>query len=320
MDDDRLLLFSGTANEALAKDIAAQLDMTLAAATVKAWQDGETRVRINENVRGADVFVIQPTCPPVDHNLMQLLIMIDALKRASPRRITAVIPYYGYGKQEKKSAGREPITAKLVANLITIAGANRILTMDLHSPAIEGFFDIPVDHMRAGPLLADRVMDLKLRDLIVVSPDSGGVHRAYEFRGHIGKARLALMAKYRPQPEQAEIVEMVGEVEGRTAIIVDDMIQSGGTVIECTEKLKEKRAGDVYVCVTHAVFAEGAIAKIKKSAIKKLIVTNTIPVSAEQCGNRIEVITVAPLLAEAIQRIHKDLSLSTLIPPTTRPK
>ncbi len=316
MRTDRLLLFTGAANARLAGAIADILNMPLGRAMVAAWKDGETRVQIEENVRGADVFVIQPTCPPVDHNLMQLLIMLDALKRASPRRLTAVIPYYGYAKQEKKSAGREPITAKLVANLITIAGANRILTLDLHSPAIEGFFDIPVDHLRCGPLLADRIVDLNLTNTVVVSPDSGGVHRAYEFRRHIDGARLALMAKYRPQPEQVEVVEMVGEVAGRTAVIVDDMIQSGGTIIECVEKLKEKHAADVYVCATHAIFAAGAIERLKQAPIAKVFVTDTVPVDRAQCGDRIEVLSVAPLLAEAIQRIHMDLSLSTLIPPT----
>ncbi len=314
MKSDRLLLFSGTANPDLAKKIAAQIGMDLGKAEVLAWQDGETRVEINENVRGADVFVIQPTCPPVDHNLMQLLIIVDALRRASPRRITAVIPYYGYAKQEKKSAGREPITAKLVANLITIAGASRILTMDLHSAAIEGFFDIPVDHLRAGPLLANKMLTLNLENLAVVSPDSGGVHRAYEFRSYLGSARLALMAKYRPQPDKAEVVEMVGRVSGRTAIVIDDMIQSGGTVMECVHKLQERHARDVYVCATHAVFAADCVARLKSSPIKKVVVTDTIPVSAEYCDDRLEVITVAPLLAEAILRIHRDESLSPLVP------
>ena len=318
MITDRLLLFTGTANPGLAGDIAANLSLALGKALVGAWKDGETRVQIEENVRGADVFVIQPTCPPVDHNLVQLLIMLDALKRASPRRLTAVIPYYGYAKQEKKSAGREPITAKLVANLITVAGANRILTLDLHSPAIEGFFDIPVDHLRGGPLLAEKIADLNLSNTVVVSPDSGGVHRAHEFRSHISGARLALMAKYRPQPEQVEAVEIVGKVGGRTAVIVDDMIQSGSTIIECVGKLKERHAGDIYVCATHAVFAAGAVERLKQAPITKVLVSDTVPVDSAQCGDRIEVLSVAPLLAEAVRRIHMDLSLSTLIAPTPR--
>ncbi len=308
------LIFTGTANRSLAAEIVANLNMRLASATVTVWQDGETRVRIEENVRGADVFVIQSTCPPVDHNLMQLLIMIDALRRASAKRITAVIPYFGYAKQEKKKAGREPITAKLVANLITIAGAHRILTIDLHAAAIEGFFDIPVDHLRAGPLLAEHICSLHLPDVVVVSPDSGGVARAYEFWAYMGEARLAIMAKQRPEPEKAAIVEMVGDVEQRTAVIVDDMIQSGGTVIECAEELKQRGASQIYVCATHPIFAAGAVHKIMASPITKVLVTNTIPVDTSQCDDRIQVLTVAPLLAEAIQRIHKDLSLSTLFP------
>ena len=313
MDSERLLLFSGTAHPSLAERIAAQLDLPLARALVTEWRDGETRVRIEENVRGADVFIIQPTCPPVDHNLVQLLIMIDALRRSSARRITAVIPYFGYAKQEKKSAGREPITAKLVANLIATAGANRIVTMDLHSAAIEGFFDIPVDHLRGGPLLADYVTDLKLSNLVVVSPDSGGAHRAYEFRSQLGGARIALMAKHRPQPEKAEIVEMVGEVKNRTAVVIDDMIQSGGTIIECAGVLSERGARDIYVCATHAIFAGGAMQAIKGSPICRVIVTDTIPVKGlAEAGGKVEMISVAPLLAEAIQRIHKDQSLSTL--------
>lgn len=312
MESERLLLFSGTANRPLSEAIAAKLDMPLGKALVTAWRDGEARIRIEENVRGADVFVIQSTCPPVDPNLMQLLIMIDALRRASARRITAVMPYFGYAKQEKKSAGREPITAKLVANLITVAGADRILTMDLHSAAIEGFFDIPVDHLRGGPLLADYVTDLHLPNLVVVSPDSGGAHRAYEFRAFMGGARLALMAKHRPQPEKAEIVEMVGEVKDRTAVIVDDMIQGGGTIIECAHVLKQRGARAVYVCATHPIFAGECVAKINESPVTKVIVTDTIPVKDVDRIGKVEVISVAPLLAEAIQRIHKDLSLSTL--------
>jgi len=312
VESERLLLFSGTANQPLAAEIAAKLDMPLGKALVTTWKDGETRVRIEENVRGADVFIIQPTCPPVDHNLVQLLIMIDAVRRASARRITAVIPYFGYAKQEKKTAGREPITAKLVANLITVAGANRVITMDLHSPAIEGFFDIPVDHLRAGPLLADYIADLHLPNLVVVSPDSGGAHRAYEFRRYLGGATLALMAKHRPEPERAEVLEMVGEVYGRTAIVIDDMVQSGNTIIECATRLKERGAHDVYVCATHPIFAAGALKAIKESAITEVIVTNTIPVDEEQGNGKLKVLTVAPLLAEVIRRIHNDQSLSTL--------
>jgi ribose-phosphate pyrophosphokinase len=318
MESERLLLFAGKANRPLAKQIAQQLGLSLGKARVETFKDGETMVKVEENVRGADVFIIQPTCPPVNENLMQLLIMIDALKRSSARRITAVIPYYGYAKQEKKSSGREPITAKLVANLITTAGADRILTVDLHSPAIEGFFDIPVDHLRAGPLLADYMAELKLPNIAVLSPDSGGVHRAYEFWQRIGHARLAFMAKHRPEPEKADALALVGEVADCTVLIIDDMIQSGGTIIDCAKKLKEPEPGhkavegDIYVCATHAVFAEGALDNIKQSHITKVIVTDTIPIATESCQDCVTVIPIAPLLAEAIQRIHQDRPLSTL--------
>jgi ribose-phosphate pyrophosphokinase len=309
---DLPLIFSGTANPQLAQAIAQQLGTRVGRALVGMWRDGETRVRIEENVRGADVFVVQPTCPPQDHNLMQLLIMIDALKRASAQRITAVIPYYGYAKQEKKTAGREPITAKLVANLITTAGANRILTMDLHAPAIEGFFDIPVDHLQAGPLLADYIRELNLPNIVVVSPDSGGVGRATRFRDRLPGSRLAIIAKQRPQPEVAEVIEMVGEVHGCTAVIVDDLIQSGGTIVEAAKVLLERGARAVYACATHPVFAESSIDTILHSPIQELVVTDTIPVPEHRRNHKIRVITVAPLLAEAILRIHKDLSLSSL--------
>jgi ribose-phosphate pyrophosphokinase len=314
MDNERLLLFSGTANKPLAAEIATCLDLAPGEAMVESYQDGETRVQIQQNVRGADVFVLQPTCPPVDSNLMQLLIMIDALRRASAGRITAVIPYFGYAKQEKKSAGREPITAKLVANLITTAGANRILTMDLHSAAIEGFFDIPVDHLRAAPMLAAHIAQMGLPNVVVVSPDSGGVHRAYEFRSHIGSTEFAFIAKHRRDPETPEILEMVGEVGGCSAVIVDDMIQSGGTIIECARELAKRGAMDIYVCATHAVFADHAMERIRSSRITRAIVTNTIPVGAEKRCEKIDVISIAPLLAETIQRIHQGQSLSTLFP------
>lgn len=319
MDFERLQIFSGTANEPLAIEIATKLGMKLGCALVDSYKDGETRVRLQENVRGADVFVIQPTCPPVDSNVMQLLIMIDALRRASAGRITAVIPYFGYAKQEKKSAGREPITAKLVANLITTAGADRILTMDLHAAAIEGFFDIPVDHLRAGPMLAAHIARLHLPSPVVISPDSGGVHRAYEFRSYLGRAQFAFMAKHRREPEAAEILDVVGEVQGRTAIVVDDMIQSGGTIMECTRELTKRKALGIYVCATHPIFAGDCLQKVATSAIDKVMVTNTIDVNQETSGAKITVISVAPLLAEAIQRIHQGQSLSTLFPQPDTP-
>ena len=323
--DRPLLIFSGNANRPLAQEIAQHLDVPLGAAFVGTWKDGESRVRIEENVRGMDVFVVQPTCPPVNHHLMELLIIIDALRRASANRITAVMPYFGYAKQEKKTAGREPITARLVANLITTAGASRILTIDLHAAAIEGFFDIPVDHLRAASILADYFQTLHLGDVVVVSPDVGGVGRANEFRRRLsryitttemyrdlGAATLAIVAKHRPQQDVAEILEMVGEVQGKTAIIVDDLIQSGGTLIEAAEALLQRGARAVYACATHPVFAGQARQMLAASALAQVVVTNTISVALEPGQDKIRVLSVAPLLAEAISRIHQDVSLSSL--------
>ncbi len=304
-------IFSGNSNLALANEICQNLNVPLGRALVGQFKNGETRVRIEENVRGSDVFLIQSICAPVNHHLMELLLMIDALRRASASRITAVMPYYGYAKQEKKTAGREPISAKLVSNLITTAGVNRVLTLDLHAAAIEGFFDIPVDHLRAAPILAERFKQMNPMNMVVVSPDTGGVNRANDFRERMG-ASLAIIAKQRPQPDVSEILEMVGEVKDKMAVIVDDMISTGGTLIEAADLLMERGAKEVYACATHAILAGNSAELIRNSVVKKVVVTNTIPVSAEQCNEKIEVLTVAPLLAEAIQRIHKDLSLSTL--------
>jgi ribose-phosphate pyrophosphokinase len=309
--DGRLLIFSGNANPALAQDIARNLRINVGRALVSDFKNGETRIKIHDNVRGCDVFVIQPTCTPVDHHLMELLLMIDALRRASAARVTAVIPYYGYAKQEKKTSGREPISAKLVANLIRTAGADRVLTMDLHAPAIEGFFDIPVDHLQAGPLLADYIRDLNLPNPVIVSPDAGGVGRANRFRERIGGG-LAIIAKQRPEADVAEVIEMVGEVEGKTAIIVDDMISTGGTLVEAAQTLLDRGALGVYACATHGIFADKALQLIGASNLIETIVTNTIPQPDAALQARVRTISVAPLFAEAIMRIHKDLSLSAL--------
>ncbi len=309
--DGRLLVFTGNANRPLAEEIAASLNMNLGRAIVGSFKNGETRIKIDDNVRGCDVFVIQPTCPPVNQHLMELLIMVDALRRASAARVTAVIPYYGYAKQEKKTSGREPISAKLVSNLICTAGADRILSIDLHAPAIEGFFDIPVDHLQAAPLLSDYVSGLRLVDPVVVSPDAGGVGRANSFRERIGGG-LAIIAKQRPEPDVAEVLEMVGEVEGKTAIIVDDMISTGKTLVEAAHTLVERGARSVYACATHGVFAADAFDIMENSPIVETIVTNTIPLDYDYNGSRMRFISVAPLFAEAIMRIHKDLSLSAL--------
>lgn len=309
--EGRLQIFSGNANRALAQEIASGLDLNLGRAIVGAFQNGETRVKLEENVRGSDVFVVQPTCTPVNHHLMELLLLIDALRRASAARVTAVIPYYGYAKQEKKTTGREPISAKLVANLIATAGADRVLTMDLHTPAIEGFFDIPVDHLQAGPLLAEYIRRLNLPNLVSVSPDVGGVARANQFRERIG-AGLAIIVKQRPQPDMVEMLEMVGDIEDKTAIIVDDMISTGGTLAQAAESLKERGARAVYACATHPIFAGEALAILKNSVLTETIVTNTIPLPPYAEGMPVRVISVASLFAEAIMRIHKDLSLSAM--------
>ncbi|HWQ11173.1 MAG TPA: ribose-phosphate pyrophosphokinase [Roseiflexaceae bacterium] len=309
--EGRLQIFSGNANRALAQEIASGLNINLGRAIVGTFKNGETRVKIEENVRGSDVFVVQPTCTPVNHHLMELLLLIDALRRASAARVTAVVPYYGYAKQEKKTTGREPISAKLVANLIRTAGADRVLTMDLHAPAIEGFFDIPVDHLQAGPLLAEYIRELGLPRPVVVSPDAGGVGRANSFRERIS-AGLAIIAKQRPQPDIAEMIEMVGDVEGKTAVIVDDMISTGGTLAEAARALRERGAIKVYACATHGIFAGDALAVIAESVLAETIVTNTIPLTPGHDAARVRAISVAPLFAEAIMRIHKDLSLSAL--------
>lgn len=309
--EGRLQVFSGNANLALAEDIAACLNLNLGRALVSTFKNGETRIKIEENVRGSDVFIVQPTCTPVNDNLMQLLILIDAVKRASAARITAVIPYYGYAKQEKKTTGREPISAKLVANMIRTAGAHRVLTMDLHAPAIEGFFDIPVDHLQAGQLLSDYVRSLNLKDPVVISPDAGGVGRANIFRERIG-ASLAIIAKQRPRPDAVEMLEMVGDVKGRPAVIVDDMISTGGTLVEAAKSLLQRGATQVYACATHGIFAGDGITALRNSELVETIITDTIPLDPSAAGSRIKAISVAPLFAEAILRIHKDLSLSAL--------
>ena len=306
-----LQVFTGSANPELAREITDALGIPLGRALVGKFKNGETRIRIEDNVRGADVFVVQPTCKPTDHHIIELLLMIDALKRASANRITAVIPYYGYAKQEKKTAGREPISAKLVANLITTAGADRVLALDLHAPAIEGFFDIPVDHLRAGGVLAAHLRRMDLDNPVVVSPDAGGVLRANEFRERVG-ASLAIIAKQRPRPDVAEALEMVGDVRGKTAVLVDDLISTGGTAIEATRLILDRGAQDVYMFATHAAMTGEALELIERSPLHRLVVTNTIPLPEAARNDKIEVLTVAPLLAETIKRIHEHESVSAL--------
>lgn len=312
---DRLQVFSGSAHPALAQAIAEELGTRLGGATVTEYKNGETRIRIEESVRGADVFIVQPTCHPVNQHLMELLIMIDAIKRASASRITAVIPYYGYAKQEKKSRPREPITAKLVADLLQVAGANRILTCDLHAPAIEGFFNIPVDHLQGRRLLADRCRELDLPDPVVVAPDAGRVGWAVEMRDRLGPdADLAIIAKQRPTADKAFAVEMVGNVRGRTALLIDDMIMTGGTLVAAAEMLLSRGASAVYACATHAAFAPGARDLLEKSPFTQVLISDTVPLPENGYHeySKIEIVSVAHLFAEAILHIHEDRSVSAL--------
>ncbi len=309
--DGRLQIFTGTSHPQLAAEIMSVLEAPLGRAVVGFWRNGETRVKLEENVRGSDVFVIQAMSDPVNHHLIELLLIIDALRRASAARITAVIPYFAYAKQEKKTSGREPISAKLVANLLTTAGADRILTMDLHSPAIEGFFDIPVDHLRAAPILSRHINHQSLTDLVIVSPDAGGVARAEELRGRTGGS-LAIISKRHPGPDVSEALEMVGDVGGKPAVIVDDMISTGGTLALAAELLRERGAAPIFAAATHGIFAQEGLELIARSPIDRVLVTDTLPLPATGPTEKIEVVSVAPLLAEAITRIHKDLSISAL--------
>ena len=310
-----LKIFTGNANRPLAEGVCRYLGVTRGSAMVGTFKNGETRVKIEEHVRGADVFVIQPTSNPSDHHIIELLIMIDALKRASAARITAVIPYYAYAKQEKKASGREPISAKLMANLIVTAGANRVMTIDLHAPAIQGFFDIPVDHLTAIPILASEVDETDLSNIVVVSPDSGGVSRANEFRHRIG-ASLAIIAKHRPEPDVAEVLEMVGDVDGKVAVIVDDMISTGGTLAEAADVLLDRGASRVLAYAVHPVLADDAPALIRNSNLERVVVTNTILVPATCRDPKIEIRDIAWLIGEAIRRTHEGSSISALFQAT----
>jgi ribose-phosphate pyrophosphokinase len=310
---ERIRVFTGNANAALARKISENLGVSLGKAHVTAFSDGETRVEINENVRGMDVFIIQPTCPPVNITLMELLIMIDAVRRASADRITAVIPYYGYGRQDRKVAPRAPISAKLVADLITRAGANRVLAMDLHAGQIQGFFNIPVDNLFATPVLLDYIKKNYQGDSIVtVSPDTGGVERARAFGKRLG-ASLAIIDKRREGPNEAQVMNIIGHVKGKRVILLDDLIDTAGTVVQSAKALKEEGAVEVSACCTHPVLSGPAIERIEQSDLKEVIVTDTIPLheKAKSCS-RIKVLSVSGLLSEAVRRIYYNDSVSSL--------
>ncbi|UCF88557.1 MAG: ribose-phosphate pyrophosphokinase [bacterium] len=308
----RIKLFTGNANPELARRICNHLDEPLGNAVVREFSDEEIMVEISENIRGADTFVIQSTCRPGNTNLMELLILIDALKRASAWRITAVIPYFGYARQDRKVAPRAPITAKLVADLITVAGASRVLTMDLHAGQIQGFFDIPVDHLYSAPVLLSYLSKLKLGDTVVVSPDAGGVERARAFAKRL-RAGLAIIDKRRTGPNVSEVMNIVGEVKGKAAIVVDDMIDTGGTLVQGLESLQKAGAGPIYACAAHPVFSGQAVERLTNSPAERIIVTDTIPLgeNAKKCEKIVQ-LSVGELLAEAIRRIHNNESVSSL--------
>ncbi len=299
------------ANKELARDIAFNLGIPVGDAQVSTFSNGEIGVGINESIRGADVFVVQSTSAPVNDNLMELLIMIDALKRASAGRINAVMPFYGYARQDRKSKSREPITAKLVANLIEAAGADRVITMDLHAPQIQGFFDIPVDHLYASPLIVNYFINKKLKDIVVVSPDVGGVTRARALAAKLD-APLAIIDKRRPKPNVSEVMNIIGDIENRDCIIIDDIVDTAGSIVNAAKVLKDMGGKDIYVACTHPVLSGPAFERIQDSVIKELIVTNTIPLPANKPMDKIRVLSVASLFAEAIKRIYEGLSLSKL--------
>lgn len=310
----RMMVFSGTSNRELAEDVAKHLGIELGNVKLAKFANSEIYVRYLESVRGADVFLIQSACDPVNDSIMEMLIMTDAAKRASARSITAVVSHYGYARQDKKSAAREPITAKLVADLMTVAGVDKVIAMDLHQGQIQGFFDQPVNHLTALPILADYFESLELEDLCIVSPDVGRVKVAKKFADMCG-ASLAIMHKGRPEHNVAEITHVIGEVEGRTCIVIDDMIDTAGSVTEGAKSLITKGAKAVYVAATHGIFSPPAYERIEASPITEVVVTNTLPVASERRGGKIRVLSVAPLFARAIQNVYNDESVSELFDP-----
>jgi len=309
--DKKLKLFSLNSNRELASEIAEEIGVSLGKCTVKRFSDGEVQINIEESIRGCDVFVVQSTSNPVNEHLMELLIMIDALKRASARKINVVMPYYGYARQDRKARSREPITAKLVANLLETAGTSRMITLDLHAPQIQGFFDIPIDHLMGVPILAEYFENKNFDDIVVVSPDHGGVVRARKMADRL-KAPIAIIDKRRPRPNVAEVMNIIGNIEGKTAIIIDDIIDTAGTITLAANALVEQGACEVYACCTHPVLSGPAIERIAHSKIKELVITNSIPLSEEKRIEKIKQLSVAPLIGEAIVRVFEHRSVSDL--------
>lgn len=307
----RLKIFTGTAHPALAKEISDYIGVPLGKSLCGRFNNGEIQVMINESVRGKDCFIIQPTGSPVNDNLMEMLIMVDALKRASARNITVVVPYYGYARQDRKTRGREPISAKLVADLLGTAGVTRVVTMDLHAGQIQGFFDVPVDHLASAALLADYVKSKNLENLTVVSPDLGGVNRARDLADRVG-APIAIIEKRRPEPGVAKVMNIIGDVKGRNCFVVDDIVDTAGSLCEGAKALMEYGAADVYAAVCHPVLTDPATERIKESVLKELVVTNSLPIEKEKMQDKLTVLSVAPLLGEAILRIFHDASVSAL--------
>ncbi|ATY83625.1 ribose-phosphate pyrophosphokinase [Kyrpidia spormannii] len=309
--DAKLKVFTGNSNPALVREVVEHVGVELGRSRVTRFSDGEIQVKIEESVRGCDVFVVQSTSAPINENLMELLIMVDALKRASAKRINVVVPYYGYARQDRKARPREPITAKLVANLIETAGAHRVIAMDLHAGQIQGFFDIPVDHLLAQPILASYFQDKGLKDVVVVSPDMGGVTRARGMAQRLG-ASIAIIDKRRPEPNVAEVMNIIGDIDGKTAVMIDDIIDTAGTITQGAKALLERGAKEVYACCTHAVLSGPAMERLRESEIREVVVTNTIPLKESPALDKLVVLSVAPLIGDAIIRVHEDLSVSTL--------
>ncbi|MDR4888508.1 ribose-phosphate diphosphokinase [Bacillus sp. HNG] len=309
--DSSLKVFSLNSNAPLAEEIAKSIGVELGKCSVTRFSDGEVQINIEESIRGCDVFVIQSTSAPVNEHIMEVLIMIDALRRASAKTINIVMPYYGYARQDRKARAREPITAKLIANLLETAGADRVITLDLHAPQIQGFFDILIDHLMGVPILSDYFKSKNLEDIVVVSPDHGGVTRARKMADRL-KAPIAIIDKRRPRPNVAEVMNIVGNIEGKTAILIDDIIDTAGTITLAANALVENGASEVYACCTHPVLSGPAIERIQNSKIKELVVTNTIRLPEEKKIDKIKELSVAPLIGEAIIRVHEQQSVSTL--------